>query len=131
MKGDDSPRIARTDALAQAGSPDPFGFDKFLDDDLAAFTPVREGIFLCREHETAVGQARDELLARCCAHRGLCPNDMGKPTPDLLQQQDARPRVGHAHFGRLRGSRGARVGREVDQRKVDLVPHRAHDGNAA
>ena len=48
-----------------------------------------------------------------------------------LQDFASRAAIGNEHLRSLGRSRGTNVGREVHQRNIDIVPHRADDRNAA
>jgi hypothetical protein len=56
------------------------------------------------------------------------PREVHARTPEELSP---RVPIGDDHLGCLRGSRGTRVRRKIDEGHVDVVSHCAHDGDAA
>ncbi len=100
-------------------------------DRLEARRPVVEGLLERRDGEPWISQPPGRPL-----HPGAILGDAGLHAADETEARvregaSTRQRVRDDHLRRLRRGRGARVGGEVGERDVDLVPHGADHGDAA
>lgn len=79
----------------------------------------------------------DELRRRTNSRRQpieVCPSRADvvlhravRTLEELLEHRETSCAIGHEHFGRLRGCRGSRIGDEIRECHIDLVPHGTHD----